>query len=100
MCSTLAILSKRLPIRELIFAKLHQKITDIKENFKLPIIHILNAIGLDAISEIFIPHMDFLLLQSEQSLSPEFTSAILVRMYIISVAFFLKTFVISQNHKF
>ncbi|KAK9747062.1 TATA box binding protein associated factor (TAF) [Popillia japonica] len=77
MCSILAILSRRLPIRELVMAKLNQKIPEVKENFTVPIMHILNAIGLDAIREIFVPYMDFLLLRVEADLNPEFTSAVL-----------------------
>lgn len=42
--------------------------------------HILNAIGLDAIREIFVPYMDFLLLRVEADLNPEFTSAVLVSL--------------------
>lgn len=81
MCSILAILSRRLPIRELVLEKLNQKIPEVKENFNVPIMYILNAIGLDAIREIFIPYMNFLLLRVEEDLNPGFTSAILVCYY-------------------
>ncbi|KRT84389.1 hypothetical protein AMK59_1633, partial [Oryctes borbonicus] len=77
MCSILAILSRRLTICELVMAKLNQKIPEVKENFTIPIMHILNAIGLEAIREIFIPYMHFLLLRVEADANPDFTSAIL-----------------------
>ncbi|GJQ86778.1 hypothetical protein Trydic_g5572 [Trypoxylus dichotomus] len=83
MCSILAILSRRLPIREFVMTKLNQKIPEVKEKFTIPIVYILNAIGIEAIREIFIPYMHFLLLRVESDKNSDFTSAVLQTYYII-----------------
>ncbi|XP_022913309.1 uncharacterized protein [Onthophagus taurus] len=88
MCSVLAILCERLPLREFVIVKLNQKIKDddakIKENFLLSIVSIINALGVDAIFEIFVPLMNYILTRIEVDQNSDLIYAILQTYTILN----------------
>lgn len=61
MTFTLGLLCKRIPIRDLVLTKLNQKFPDIKYTFTLPLQAIINALGLKAIEDVFLPNLCFFL---------------------------------------
>lgn len=61
MAYILGLLCNRIPIRDLVLTKLKQKFPEIKCKFTLPLLAIINALGLRAIVEIFVPNADFFL---------------------------------------
>lgn len=61
MCWILAILCGRDPLKELVMAKLKQKLPELTVEYSLPFLMLLNALGADAITEIFVENIEFFL---------------------------------------
>ncbi|KAL3278167.1 hypothetical protein HHI36_013508 [Cryptolaemus montrouzieri] len=61
MCWVLAILCRRYPLREFVMAKLTQKLPELFVQFSLPLIMILNSLGIDAITTIFVNNIEYFL---------------------------------------
>ena len=80
MCKVLAILCDRSPILELVITKIQQKLPEVKLNFLLPIISILNTLGVCAVQEVFLPNIELFLCFLVNNYDSELTFEILVRI--------------------
>lgn len=58
--------------------KIKQKLPEIKQNFALQIVSIMNALGIQTVIEIFVPNVDYFLRKIEQNFDVEYTNALLV----------------------
>ncbi|XP_044757167.1 uncharacterized protein LOC123315514 isoform X2 [Coccinella septempunctata] len=58
MCWVLAILCRRYPLKEYVLAKLKQKLPELSFQYNLSFLMIVNALGIEAIIEIFLKNFD------------------------------------------
>lgn len=61
MCSTLACLCLRYPLRKMTITKLNHKLTGIQKTNLLPIVTAIYFLGIEAVQQIFIPNIDYFL---------------------------------------
>lgn len=79
MCTVLSILCDRTALKDIVLLKTLQKFSEVKENFLLPILSIVNAIGFDALESIFLPHLEYFLSHAELNPRPDVDYMLLVR---------------------
>lgn len=80
MCIILAIICHRLPLRTLALSKIDENAFNPKNNWLLPILHILNSFGIEAILQIFVPKIDYILERTKQEGNAEVLSVCLVSL--------------------
>lgn len=93
---TLGMLCNRVPIWDLVLAKLKQKLPEIKLSFALPILTIINALGYRAIQEVFVPNMAFFLKKDMDRNNFEYASALMVKNVFNNMRRFVK-FLLKKN---
>lgn len=65
MCRILAILCVRIPLRERVITKIEQ-LDEVKPEFALPIVSIINALGVETVTRLFVPNAsNFLTLSAD-----------------------------------
>lgn len=87
MCSVLAILCLREPLREMAISKINNKIETQKK--ELPILTAIYFLGIDAVREIFLPNIEYFLgkLKGTQDDESEVINVILVSRFYIGITF-------------
>lgn len=61
LCNTLALLSRRQPLKEFIIMKILQKLDEVFDNYAIPIITLINTLGIEAIERILVQNLQLFL---------------------------------------
>ncbi|KYB25878.1 uncharacterized protein LOC100142597 isoform X1 [Tribolium castaneum] len=93
MCSVLAILSQRGPLREFIILKIFQKLDEVFDNFALPVITAVNSLGIDAIQSIVLPNLNLFLARVVEKQDLAFNYSILESYNILYKEHLIDSFI-------
>lgn len=85
MCSTLALLCLRDSLKEMVIAKINQKIISSNYDIVIPVLNIIFFLGIDGIKSIFLPYIDHFLKTMDDNKS-EIRSVILVSTSFIFIS--------------
>lgn len=82
MCSVLAILCLREPLKEMAITKINNKIEN--QSTVLPVLTAIYFLGIDAVREVFLPNLEYFLgkVKESQDNDPEVTNMVLVSTYV------------------
>lgn len=85
MCSVLAILCLREPLREMAITKINNKIDN--QKVVLPVLTVIYFLGIDAVREVFLPNLEYFLekVKEAQEDDPEVTNMVLVSSLLLVV---------------
>lgn len=94
MCTLLALLCTRSPLKAFVLNKINEKIEDL-ENFTPPVLTIMNKIGGEAIQSLFLPKPDRFLRKIDEMQAPNITMVIVCLIFMFFVKyFFFRNFLI------
>lgn len=79
MCYTLSLLCLRDSLKEMVIAKINQKIISINYDVAMPILNIIYYLGIDGVKSIFMPNINYFLMTVDGN-KPQIRSVILVRI--------------------
>lgn len=77
MCYVLSLLCLRTPLKRMVLSKIEDKIMSVCQDMAVPLLNIIYFLGIDAVTQIFLPNMNYFLTRILQEDNPDLREIVL-----------------------